>query len=198
VGAVSPPGGDFSEPVSQNTLRVVGAFWALDSSLADRRHFPAINWLRSYSLYLEPTHEWYNENATEEFRNLRTQALATLQIEAELQEIVQLIGPDALPERERAILEIARMIREDYLQQHAYHEIDSYCSLEKQLLMIKLISLFHQKSLEAIELGVGIDRIIALPVKDEIARMKYVAGDQFKQKHEELEKTIQEQFNSLR
>jgi len=115
VGAVSPPGGDLSEPVSQNTLRVVGSFWALDSSLADRRHFPAINWLRSYSLYLEPTHEWYNKNATEEFRKLRTQALATLQTEAELQEIVQLIGPDALPERERALLEIARMIREDYL-----------------------------------------------------------------------------------
>jgi V/A-type H+-transporting ATPase subunit A len=198
VGAVSPPGGDLSEPVSQNTLRVVGAFWALDSSLADRRHFPAINWLRSYSLYLDPTHAWYNENVTEEFRKLRTQALATLQTEAELQEIVQLIGPDALPERERAVLEIARMIREDYLQQHAYHEIDSYCSLEKQLLMLKVISLFHKKALEAIDLGVGIDRIITLPVKDEIARMKYVAGDQFKPKHEELEKTLNEQFDSLR
>ena len=198
VGAVSPPGGDLSEPVSQNTLRVVGSFWALDSSLADRRHFPAINWLRSYSLYLDPTREWYNEHATEEFRKLRTQALATLQTEAELQEIVQLIGPDALPERERALLEIARMIREDYLQQHAYHEVDSYCSLEKQLLMLKIISLFNEKALEAIDLGVGVDKIIALPVKDEIARMKYEPGEQFKQKHEELEKTIKEQFDSLR
>lgn len=198
IGAVSPPGGDLSEPVSQNTLRVVGAFWALDSSLADRRHFPAINWLRSYSLYLAPTHEWYNENASEEFRKLRTQALATLQTEAELQEIVQLIGPDALPERERALLEIARMIREDFLQQHAYHEVDSYCSLEKQLLMLKVISLFHKKALEVIDLGVGADKIVALPVKYEIARMKYVAGDQFKQKHEELEKNINEQFDSLR
>ena len=198
VGAVSPPGGDLSEPVSQNTLRVVGSFWALDSSLADRRHFPAINWLRSYSLYLDPTREWYNEHATEEFRKLRTQALATLQTEAELQEIVQLIGPDALPERERALLEIARMIREDYLQQHAYHEVDSYCSLEKQLLMLKIISLFNEKALEAIDLGVGVDKIISLPVKDEIARMKYVPGEQFKQKHGELEKTINEQFDALR
>ena len=198
VGAVSPPGGDLSEPVSQNTLRVVGSFWALDSSLADRRHFPAINWLRSYSLYLDPTREWYNEHATEEFRKLRTQALATLQTEAELQEIVQLIGPDALPERERALLEIARMIREDYLQQHAYHEVDSYCSLEKQLLMLKIISLFNEKALEAIDLGVGVDKIIALPVKDEIARMKYEPGEQFKQKHGELEKTINEQFDALR
>ncbi|MDX1778158.1 MAG: V-type ATP synthase subunit A, partial [Thermodesulfobacteriota bacterium] len=198
VGAVSPPGGDLSEPVSQNTLRVVGSFWALDSSLADRRHFPAINWLRSYSLYLDSTKEWYNDNATEEFRKLRTQALATLQTEAELQEIVQLIGPDALPERERALLEIARMIREDYLQQHAYHEVDSYCSLEKQMLMLKIISLFNEKALEAIDLGVGVDKIIALPVKDEIARMKYESGDTFKQKHQELEKTINAQFGSLR
>ena len=123
---------------------------------------------------------------------------ATLQTEAELQEIVQLIGPDALPERERALLEIARMIREDYLQQHAYHEVDSYCSLEKQLLMLKIISLFNEKALEAIDLGLGVDKIIALPVKDEIARMKYEPGEQFKQKHEELEKTIKEQFDSLR
>jgi V/A-type H+-transporting ATPase subunit A len=198
VGAVSPPGGDLSEPVSQNTLRVVGSFWALDSSLADRRHFPAINWLRSYSLYLDSTREWYNENATEEFRKLRTQALATLQTESELQEIVQLIGPDALPERERALLEIARMIREDYLQQHAYHEVDSYCSLEKQLLMLKIISFFNEKAMEAIDLGIGVDKIIALPVKDEIARMKYEPGDTFKQKHQELEKTINQQFDSLR
>jgi V/A-type H+-transporting ATPase subunit A len=197
VGAVSPPGGDLSEPVSQNTLRVVGSFWALDSSLADRRHFPAINWLRSYSLYLDSTREWYNENATEEFRHLRTQALATLQTESELQEIVQLIGPDALPERERALLEIARMIREDYLQQHAYHEVDSYCSLEKQLLMMKIIARFNEKAMEAIDLGVGVDKIIALPVKDEIARMKYEPGD-FKQTHEKLVKTINEQFDSLR
>ena len=172
IGAVSPPGGDLSEPVSQNTLRVVGAFWALDSSLADRRHFPAINWLRSYSLYLDPTSEWYSENATEEFRELRKQALATLQTEAELQDIVQLIGPDALPERERAILEIARMIREDFLQQHAYHEVDSYCSLEKQLLMLKIIALFEKKTMEAIDLGVGVDKITTLAVKDEIARMQ--------------------------
>ncbi|HIE55168.1 MAG TPA: V-type ATP synthase subunit A, partial [Chromatiaceae bacterium] len=198
VGAVSPPGGDLSEPVSQNTLRVVGAFWALDSSLADRRHFPAINWLRSYSLYLDSTHDWFNENATEEFRNLRQQALSTLQTEAELQEIVQLIGPDALPERERTMLEVARMIREDYLQQHAYHQVDSFCSLEKQYLMLKIIALFHEKALEAIDAGISVDKITTLPVKDEIARMKYVPSEKFKQKQEELEKAINDQFNSLR
>jgi V/A-type H+-transporting ATPase subunit A len=198
IGAVSPPGGDLSEPVSQNTLRVVGAFWALDSSLADRRHFPAINWLRSYSLYLDSTRQWYNENATEEFRRIRGEAMAVLQEESELQEIVQLIGPDALPEKERATLEIARMMREDYLQQHAYHEVDSYCALEKQLLMGKIISKFRDKMYEAVDRGIGVNRITELPIKDDIARMKYVPGEEFKKRHEDLERLMDEQFNSLR
>lgn len=197
VGAVSPPGGDLSEPVTQNTLRVVSTFWALDSTLADRRHFPAINWLRSYSLYLEPTTEWYNEKATKDFRKFRDEFMTTLQKESELQEIVQLIGADALPERERAILEIARMIREDYLQQHAYHKVDSYCSIEKQLLMSKVISRFAERMLEAVDRGIGVEKLIKVQVKDEIARMKYLPEDEFKSKYDNFIKNIDEQFSSI-
>jgi len=130
IGAVSPPGGDFSEPVSQNTLRVVSSFWALDTNLADRRHFPAINWLTSYSLYLDFVRNWYDKNIDKEFMVIRGDMMAILEKESELQEIVQLVGQDALPEADRALLEVARMIREDYLQQHAYHEVDSYCPKE--------------------------------------------------------------------
>ncbi|MHC1567730.1 MAG: ATP synthase subunit A [Candidatus Syntropharchaeia archaeon] len=197
VGAVSPPGGDLSEPVSQATLRVVSTFWALDTSLADRRHFPAINWLRSYSLYLDSTEEWFNKNAAPDFRKQRNEMMVILQKEAELQEIVQLVGADALPERERVVLEIARMIREDFLQQNAYHEIDSWCSLEKQYLMAKIILKFHEKAHEAIDAGISIDKIENIPVKDDIARMKYVPSEEFRKRYEELEKMIDEQFKAL-
>ena len=155
IGAVSPPGGDLSEPVAQNTLRVVSAFWALDSTLADRRHFPAINWLRSYSLYLDFTKAWYDEHATKAFRQYRTRAMIILQEESELSEIVQLIGPDALPERERLTLEIARMIREDYLQQHAFHKEDTYCPLEKQRKMLTTIMGFEELAVRALGKGCG-------------------------------------------
>ena len=197
VGAVSPPGGDLSEPVSQNTLRVVSAFWALDSSLADRRHFPAINWLRSYSIYLNVTKEWYDQNATERFRFLRNEMMVILQKESELQEIVQLVGADALPENERALLEVARMIREDYLQQHAYHKVDSYCSIEKQLQMMEIINKFYEETQKAISKGIGIDNVAGLTIKDEISRMKYVPQDQFKKKTDEIYKLMKEQFESL-
>lgn len=197
VGAVSPPGGDLSEPVSQNTLRVVSTFWALDSSLADRRHFPAINWLRSYSNYLDVTKEWYNQNATEEFRELRNDMMIILQKESELQEIVQLIGADALPENERAVMEVARMVREDYLQQHAYHEVDSYCSLEKQLKMLKVIKKYYEETQKILNKGVGIERVIALTIKDEIARMKYIPQDQFEDRCVKIIKLMEEQFESL-
>ena len=132
TGAVSPPGGDFSEPVTSNTLRIVKVFWALDANLARRRHFPAINWLTSYSLYINDIAGWWKKNTGEDWKSLRDDAMSLLQKEAELQEIVQLVGPDALPDRERVILEIARMLREDFLQQDAYHEVDSYCSPKKQ------------------------------------------------------------------
>ena len=198
IGAVSPPGGDFSEPVSQNTLRVVSAFWALDTNLADRRHFPAINWLTSYSLYLDFVKEWYDKNIDKEFQTLRGDMMALLEKEAELQEIVQLVGQDALPESDRAFLEVARMIREDYLQQHAYHEIDSYCSIEKQFLMLKIIMKFYQEVNKTIESGILASRIAAVKVKDEIARMKYTPNPDFPQRYEELIKSIEIEFESLR
>jgi V/A-type H+-transporting ATPase subunit A len=198
IGAVSPPGGDFSEPVSQNTLRVVSAFWALDTNLADRRHFPAINWLTSYSLYLDFVKEWYDNNIDKEFQILRGTMMALLEKESELQEIVQLVGQDALPESDRAFLEVARMIREDYLQQHAYHEIDSYCSKEKQFLMLKIIMKFYQEVNKAIEAGIMASRIAGVKVKDEIARMKYTPNQEFPQRYEELIKSIESEFGSLR
>jgi V/A-type H+-transporting ATPase subunit A len=198
IGAVSPPGGDFSEPVSQNTLRVVSAFWALDTNLADRRHFPAINWLTSYSLYLDFVKEWYDNNIDKEFQILRGTMMALLEKESELQEIVQLVGQDALPESDRAFLEVARMIREDYLQQHAYHEIDSYCSKEKQFLMLKIIMKFYQEVNKAIEAGIMASRIAGVKVKDEIARMKYTPNPDFPQRYEELIKAIETEFESLR
>ncbi len=198
IGAVSPPGGDFSEPVAQNTLRVVSAFWALDTNLADRRHFPAINWLTSYSLYLDFVKPWFDQNVDKDFQILRGDMMALLEKEAELQEIVQLVGQDALPESDRALLEVARMIREDYLQQHAYHEIDSYCSIEKQYLMLKIIMKFYQEVNKAIESGVGANRIAAVKVKDEIARMKYTPNQDFPKRYEEFIQSIEREFESLR
>jgi len=198
IGAVSPPGGDFSEPVSQNTLRVVSAFWALDTNLADRRHFPAINWLTSYSRYLDFVKDWYDNNIDKEFQILRGNMMALLEKESELQEIVQLVGQDALPESDRAFLEVARMIREDYLQQHAYHEIDSYCSKEKQFLMLRIIMKFYQEVNKAIEAGIMASRIASVKVKDEIARMKYTPNQDFPKRYEELIKTIETEFESLR
>jgi V/A-type H+/Na+-transporting ATPase subunit A len=197
IGAVSPPGGDFSEPVAQNTLRVVSSFWALDTNLADRRHFPAINWLTSYSLYLDFVGPWFNENVDKEFQVLRGEMMNILEKEAELQEIVQLVGQDALPEADRALLEVARMIREDYLQQHAYHEVDSYCSKEKQYLMLKIIKKFYEGVSQAISSGIMASRIAAMKVKDEIARMKYTPNPDFPQKYEELVGSIEGEFESL-
>jgi len=198
IGAVSPPGGDFSEPVAQNTLRVVSAFWALDTNLADRRHFPAINWLTSYSLYLDFVKPWYDKNIDKEFQTLRGEMMALLEKEAELQEIVQLVGQDALPESDRALLEVTRMIREDYLQQHAYHEIDSYCSKEKQYLMLKILMSFYQEVKKAIDEGIVTSRILAMKIKDEIARMKYTPNPDFPRRYEELIGSIDREFESLR
>ena len=197
IGAVSPPGGDLSEPVSQNTLRVVSSFWALDSTLADRRHFPAINWLRSYSLYLDFTKAWYDEAVSPSFREMRARAMVILQEESELAEIVQLIGPDALPEKERLTLEVARMIREDYLQQHAFHKMDSYCPLEKQNRMLQIIIQFCDLANQSLDKGAAIEAINKLPIKDEISRMKYVSNETFAEDYNALEGRLKEQFNSL-
>ncbi|MHC1635048.1 MAG: ATP synthase subunit A [Candidatus Methanospirareceae archaeon] len=198
VGAVSPPGGDFSEPVTQNTLRVVSVFWALDTSLAHARHFPAISWLRSYSLYLDDLREWFSEHAAEDFMKQREEMMAILQKEAELQEIVQLVGADALPEREREILEVARMIREDFLQQNAFHEVDSFCSLEKQYLMAKVILKWHEEAQKALDAGVSMGKIEGMRIRDAIARMKYVPNENFKERYEELIKEMTKEFESLK
>lgn len=180
IGAVSPPGGDFSEPVVQCTLRVVKVFWALDKALAERRHFPAINWLISYSLYMDILQDWYAKQLAPDWPKLRMEAMAILQKEDELKEIVRLVGPDALPESDREILEAARMIREDFLMQHAYHPIDSYCPIEKTYLLLKAILHFHNQARQALEKGVPLSKILALPIKDEIARLKIVPPDKFK------------------
>jgi V/A-type H+-transporting ATPase subunit A len=172
VGAVSPPGGDFSEPITQNTLRIAGTFWALDTSLAYRRHFPSVNWIRSYSLYLEQVREWFTKTGFEDWKELRDRVMYLLQKEVELQEIVQLVGPDALPESEKAILEVTRMVREDFLQQSAYHDVDSYCSLEKQYWMLKVILAFYDRMNSSMNKGTTLSRILKLPIKSEIGRMK--------------------------
>jgi len=172
VGAVSPPGGDFSEPITQNTLRVVGTFWALDTNLAYRRHFPSINWIKSYSLYLDSIGDWYVQNVARDWRELREKAMYLLQKEVELQEIVQLVGPDALPESEKAILDVTRMIREDFLQQSAYSDTDSFCPVEKQYLMLRVIMGYYDSVNEAMNRGVSLRQIQNLPLKAGIGRMK--------------------------
>ncbi|MEJ2708285.1 MAG: V-type ATP synthase subunit A [Anaerolineales bacterium] len=170
VGAVSPPGGDFSEPMTQNSMRMVGTFWALDYDLSRRRHFPAISWTRSFSLYNLET--WYTDKVSSEFPELTTEAMTLLQREVELLEIVQLVGPDALADTERAVLAVARMLREDFLQQSAYHEIDRFCPIEKAYWMLKAILDFYHRCQAAMELDVSLDQITALPVVAEIGRIK--------------------------
>jgi V/A-type H+-transporting ATPase subunit A len=172
VGAVSPPGGDFSEPITQNTLRIVGTFWALDTNLAYRRHFPSVSWIKSHSLYLESLKDWYSTTVAPDWNALRDRTMYLLQKEAELQEIVQLVGPDALPEGEKAVLEVTRMIREDFLQQSAYSPVDGFCPMEKQYLMLKAILTFHDAAVAAMGRGVGLRQVLTLPEKNEIARMK--------------------------
>lgn len=174
VGAVSPPGGDFSEPITQNTLRVVGTFWALDTNLAYRRHFPSVNWIKSYSLYLDSIGDWYVKNVARDWRELREKAMYLLQKEVELQEIVQLVGPDALPESEKAILDVTRMIREDFLQQSAYSDTDSFCPVEKQYLMLRVIMQYYEDVNIAMGRGVSLRQIQNLPLKTGIGRMKDV------------------------
>jgi V/A-type H+-transporting ATPase subunit A len=174
VGAVSPPGGDFSEPVSQNTLRVTRVFWALDASLASRRHFPSINWLQSYSLYIGDLEPWYRAELAKDFVALRQKALEILQKESELQEIVQLVGVDALPEREKGVLDVARMLREDYLQQSAYDDVDTYTSIPKQYRMLRSILAFGDREQEAIAKGTTVAAIQKLGVRSKLSRMKWI------------------------
>ena len=174
IGAVSPPGGDISEPVSQATLRIVKVFWGLDASLAYKRHFPAINWLTSYSLYTDQLTNWFKENASEDFMELRGRLMSLLQDEAELQEIVNLVGMDALSSGDRLKLETARSIREDYLHQNAFDSIDTYTSLKKQVLMMRAILLSYDKSSEALKNGADIDLLMKMDIRERIGRFKYV------------------------
>ena len=197
VGAVSPPGGDFSEPVSQNTLRVTRVFWALDANLASRRHFPAINWLTSYSLYADDMIDWYKHNISSDWVERRREGLEILQREAELQEIVQLIGYDALPEPEKGILDTARSIREDYLQQSAYDEIDTYSSIKKQYQMLSTILEFGKRESDAIKKGVSSSKIGSLEVKKRISMLKWTKEEEVEQLVKEIEINMKEQFNNL-
>ena len=178
IGAVSPPGGDLSEPVSQSTLRIVKVFWGLDANLAYRRHFPAINWLTSYSLYRDNAAAWFEENVAPDWSDLRTQTMSLLQEESELEEIVRLVGYDALSEPDKLTLEIAKSIREDYLQQNSFHEVDSFASLHKQYQMLALVNLFGEEARRAIKSGVALKKILALPVRERISRAKYMQESQ--------------------
>jgi len=197
VGAVSPPGGDFSEPVSQNTLRVTRVFWGLDASLASRRHFPSINWLTSYSLYVDDLADWYRTNVSKEWIDNRTTALDILQKESELQEIVQLVGYDALPEPEKGILDTARSIREDYLQQNSFDEVDTYTSIKKQSEMLSTIIEFGKKADESIKKGITAAKISSLESRKMIPKMKWTKEDELEQLLDNIKSTMKNEFDSL-
>ncbi|HEZ7991227.1 MAG TPA: V-type ATP synthase subunit A [Ruminococcus sp.] len=197
IGAVSPPGGDISEPVSQATLRIVKVFWGLDANLAYQRHFPAINWLTSYSLYADSLGEWYNNNVSADWMKLRARFMEILHDEAELKEIVKLIGMDALSSNDRLKMETARSIREDFLHQLAFHEVDTYTSLKKQLYMMKLILGFNDEAADAVAKGADIEKISALPVREKIGRFKYVAEENTDAEYDKLTTEISSELHDL-
>ncbi len=186
IGAVSPPGGDISEPVSQATLRIVKVFWGLDSNLAYKRHFPAVNWLTSYSLYVDTMAKWFNSQVASDWMELRGKLMRLLQEESELEEIVKLVGMDALSAPDRLKLEAARSIREDFLHQDAFHEVDTYTPLHKQHLMMQLVMDYSQQAEQALKRGISVERLVGLPVRERIGRFKYVPGDEVEQEYEEI------------
>ncbi len=197
IGAVSPPGGDLSEPVTQSTLRIVKVFWGLDAQLAYKRHFPSINWLNSYSLYADTIDEWMNNEVASDWATLRQEAMTLLQEESGLQEIVSLVGIDALSEVDRLKLEVSKSIREDYLQQNAFHEVDTYASLDKQYKMLKLILLFRKEAERALKAGVYLNEILGLSeVRDKIARSKYIHEDNIN-KIDEIEVELKAAIDAL-
>ena len=195
IGAVSPPGGDISEPVSQATLRIVKVFWGLDASLAYKRHFPAINWLTSYSLYTDSLENWFKTNVSSDWNNLRSRLMSLLQEEAELEEIVKLVGMDALSAPDRLALEAARSIREDYLHQNAFHETDTYTSLDKQFYMMSAIIVFYDKAISALDDGANIETIVSLPCRERIGRLKYVAEENVKAEYESILKQVTDELD---
>lgn len=194
IGAVSPPGGDLSEPVTQATLRIVKVFWGLDDRLAARKHFPAINWLTSYSLYADRLDEYFRSNVGSDFPEMRDEAMSILQEEQELSEIVRLVGLDALSTRQRMTLETAKSIREDFLYQSAFHEVDTYCSQKKQYGILKVILTFHHLALAALERGAKLDDILKLPVRERIARARVTPEDRWPQEYESIMSEIKQQL----
>ncbi len=197
IGAVSPPGGDISEPVSQATLRIVKVFWGLDASLAYKRHFPAINWLTSYSLYADSLSKWFNENVGSDWTGLRARLMGLLQQEAELEEIVKMVGMDALSASDRLILEVSRSIREDYLHQNAFHETDTYTSLEKQRLLMQLIFYYYDKASAALDRGANINELVKMPSRESIGRYKYIEEAKLSAEYDEIVKAIDAEIESV-
>ena len=190
IGAVSPPGGDISEPVSQATLRIVKVFWGLDSALAYKRHFPAINWLNSYSLYLDNMEKWFNEKVEPDWMAKRQEMMTLLQEDAELDEIVKMVGMDALSASDRLKMEAARSIREDFLHQNSFHEVDTYTSLDKQYMMMDLVLAYYDQSVEALEKGAKLQNLINLPVREQIGRFKYVTEDEIQKEYEKVKEEL--------
>ena len=194
IGAVSPPGGDTSEPVSQATLRIVKVFWGLDASLAYKRHFPAINWLKSYSLYLDDMEKWFNGQVAEDWMEGRQKMMTLLQEEAELEEIVKMVGMDALSPSDRLKMEAARSIREDFLHQNSFHEVDTYTSLKKQHMMMVLVNEFFDKATDALKDGASLQKLISMPVREQIGRFKYVTEDKLDEEFKQIDETLSAQI----
>ena len=194
IGAVSPPGGDTSEPVSQATLRIVKVFWGLDASLAYKRHFPAINWLKSYSLYLDDMEKWFNGQVAEDWMEGRQKMMTLLQEEAELEEIVKMVGMDALSPSDRLKMEAARSIREDFLHQNSFHEVDTYTSLKKQHMMMRLVNAFYERSVAALGEGASLRKLISMPVREQIGRFKYVTEDKLDEEFKQVDETLSAQI----
>ena len=196
IGAVSPPGGDFSEPVTQSTLRITKVFWALDAKLAQRRHFPSINWLTSYSLYLNPLEKWFSENVASDWRESVGKLMTMLQEEEKLLEIVQLVGSDALPEKQQLLLEIARTIRESFLQQNAFHEIDTFCETKKTYMLMKSILHYSKLANEALDRGVRIQTIFKTTSKDRMAEVKFEKD--YTKLLNEIDASVEKEFGDLK
>ena len=194
IGAVSPPGGDTSEPVSQATLRIVKVFWGLDASLAYKRHFPAINWLKSYSLYLDDMEKWFNGQVAEDWMEGRQKMMTLLQEEAELEEIVKMVGMDALSPSDRLKMEAARSIREDFLHQNSFHEVDTYTSLKKQHMMMVLVNEFFDRATDALKDGASLQKLISMPVREQIGRFKYVTEDKLDEEFKQVDEALSAQI----
>jgi len=190
IGAVSPPGGDTSEPVSQATLRIVKVFWGLDSTLAYKRHFPAINWLNSYSLYLDDMKKWFDGEVASDWMAGRQKMMTLLQEEAELEEIVKMVGMDALSPSDRLKMEAARSIREDFLHQNSFHEIDTYTSLKKQHMMMLLVTAFYERATEALSQGASLQKLILMPVRERIGRFKYVTEEALDEEYKKVDNEL--------